>query len=64
MTATARVDSHLVWIVSNSAAALLSIAMFVTIAGRFGRNLRRLARMEPGRRRKVPPRGVEPLPSP
>ena len=49
LLATSGVDSRLVWIVANTTVAVVSLAMLVTLAGRFGRNLRRLAKLEPGR---------------
>ena len=49
LLATSGVDSRLVWIVANATVALISVATLVTLAGRFGKNLRRLAKLEPGR---------------
>ena len=43
------VDSRLVWITANVALGFISLAMVVTLVGRFGKNLRRLAKLEPGR---------------
>jgi phosphatidylglycerophosphate synthase len=48
LVAASRIDSNLVATVSNSAIALVSAAMFATLVGRFARNLKRLARIEPG----------------
>lgn len=47
--ATSGLNSYLISLISNGVVAVLSAAMFVTLVARFGRNLRRLARMEPGR---------------
>ena len=42
-------SAHVVWIVANTTIAVASIAMLATLVGRFGRNLQRLAKLEPGR---------------
>ena len=42
-------SAHVVWIAANTTIAVASIAMLATLVGRFGRNLQRLAKLEPGR---------------
>jgi len=40
---------HVVWVFANMTVAALSLGMLATLAARFGKNLRRLAKMEPGK---------------
>ena len=47
--ATSSVDAYLVWIVANTTLAIASVAMLITLVGRFARNLRQLAKLEPGK---------------
>jgi phosphatidylglycerophosphate synthase len=49
LLATSGVSPHMVWITANTTIALASVVMFATLVGRFGRNLQRLAKLEPGK---------------
>ena len=40
---------HVLWILANATVAAISLGMITTLGVRFGKNLRRLAEMEPGR---------------
>lgn len=47
-----RTHVHEAWTVSNAAFGAISLLMLATLGGRFGRNLRRLAKMEPAGRQR------------
>ena len=40
---------HFIWVLANTVVAVISVAMIATLGVRFGKNLRRLAEMEPGK---------------
>jgi len=47
--AVSGLNGQIVWFAANATIALASLAMIVTLVGRFARNLQRLARLEPGK---------------
>jgi phosphatidylglycerophosphate synthase len=49
LLATPGAQPQLVWIVANTTLAVVSLGMLATLVGRFGRNLQRLAKMEPAK---------------
>jgi phosphatidylglycerophosphate synthase len=49
LSAASGVNAHIVGLAANATIVVVSCATLVTLAGRFARNLQRLARLEPGR---------------